>query len=136
MSASKELVDIGEVRDLYRLLEAIEEAFAGSDVHLCLESAGFASEIESFLHAHAISTDPPGIERETKWPRSHIYCLAFASGDIASFVQLARQYAEPEVCEHLRVVDKDETLLTAPDAGFGHVHIKRSYAEAIRSRVA
>ena len=131
----RSLVDIGDVRDLYGLLSAIAEVFSGSDSLLCLESVGFASEIEAFLQAHAVS-DPPDIGRETIWPLSRLHCLSCKGGVVGQFARLAgSSFAKPEVCDHLSVVRSGRKLLVAPDAGFGHVLVDSYYADQLTRKL-
>jgi len=131
-----ELVDIGQVRDLYRLLEAIDDIFSGHEAVLCLEASGFASAVESFLHDHAMRRDLSEVTHQTLLPASRIYCLSLREAFVREFIELSKNFAEPEVAEHLSVSEGGVTVLSAPDAGFGHVFVAGPYVAEVRQELA
>lgn len=128
---ARELVDMGKVRDLYRLLAAITETFANVDATICVEASSYAEAVEEFLRLHSVPVPAAAPERQTSWPRSRTYCIR--SGPVmAEFAALAKGYAEPEVADHLSVLEGDELVVQASDAGFDRVSVAARYAAALR----
>ena len=118
---TKRVVDLGPVRDLYALLEAIDRAMADGDV-LYVEGTNIGPEIRAFLEANAAEEARP-IARGTLLPRPTSYHLSLSGPTLGELRELAQGRAEPEICDHLVVYRGDEVILSAYDAGSGHVYV-------------
>jgi hypothetical protein len=130
--AENAAIDVGLIKDLYALLEAIDDVMP-SDSVLFLEAGSATADIVQFLETHHQST-PHTVKRGTIFPRSRVYHLPLSSGHLTELRRLADQHAEPEVCDHLAVFHGDRLLLTAYDAGFGHVEIIRTMPSEVIDR--
>lgn len=129
-------VGLGPVRDLHKLLEAIQVMPKGSVLYL--EGTGMAHDIVGFLASHLSAVRRP-VEPGTFWPRPKMYHLPITRSNLEQLRELADRHAEHEICDHLVVYRGDQVLLAAYDAGFGPVYVScdlpSETIEDLRSRL-
>lgn len=129
----KSLHSIGTVRDLYALLQAIDEVVP-TDTVLYVEGTSIAPEIKSFFAAHSIAGSMQ-LPLATMFPRPETFHVALDPGVLTALRTLADAHAEPEILDHLAVYRGDSVLLWAPDAGSSEVLVSQKYAPAIMARL-
>ncbi len=122
-------LEIGYVRDLYRLLRAIDEAMP-KDAVLYLEGTDFAPDVASFLESRP-AQDRREIKAHTLWPKPKVFHIPLTGDNLAQLRNLAEKHAGPEVADHLVVYRGENVLLWAHDAGYGYVRVARDLSQSI-----
>lgn len=128
-------VTLGYNTDLYALLRAIDEAMP-RDAVLAIEGTHIAAEVRQFL----LEREPaqkPELVANTIWPTSEVFHLPLSGSNLEELRDLAENFAEPEVGDHLMVYRGGDVLLWAHDASDGFVRlaatVPREAVEALRS---
>jgi hypothetical protein len=122
-----EAINLGRVRDLEALLRGIEDAMP-QDAVLYVEGTSIASEVKDFLSANA--TSPTAfVTRGTAWPRPKSFHIPVTPALVGRLREFAECHAAPEMCDHLVVYRDGEVLLSAYDAGWETVWVRRDLPE-------
>lgn len=135
------LVDLGRVRRLDTLLEALEVGMPADGVAY-VESVAFTDDVRAALGALPAAPEAQRRAdlRGTLWPSPWSFHLPVSSGVLAVLRDLDKRHASPEVCAHLAVYRGQEILALAHDAGDGALLVGRSLPdgalEAMRQVVA
>lgn len=121
------LVDLGRVRRLDSLLEALEIGMPGDGI-VYVEGAAFADDVRATLAALPAVPEAQrrADQRGTLWPSPSSFHLPVSSGVLAVLRDLEKRHASPEVCAHLAVYRGQEILALAHDAGDGALLVARS----------
>lgn len=124
------LVDLGHVRRLDTLLEALEVGMP-ADAIVYVEGVAFADDVRATLAA--LPTAPEALRRAdlrgTLWPSPSSFHLPVSSGVLAVLRDMETRHASPEVCDHLAVYRGEEILALAHDAGDGVLLVGRSLSD-------
>ena len=112
--------------DLTRLIAELS-AFGDRGSVLCLEGI-IAAEIETFLRAR-----PSSIENRTGRgflkTRPKMFFMPITPESTQGLARLSETYAEPEVCDHLRVYENNRLILSWHDVPFDPVYVASEVAE-------
>ena len=95
---------------------------------LCLDGM-IAAEVETYLRAR-----PSSIENSTDQGflkmRSKVFFMPITGESALGLAKLSENYAEPEVCDHLRVYEGNRLVLSWHDVPFDPVYFASEVAEA------
>jgi hypothetical protein len=127
-----DVVELGYARDLYLLLQAIDETMPG-DAVLYIEGTSIDAAIRDFLERRSVQ-EPPLIETGTLWPRPGTFHLPLSASYLADLRSMAASLAEPEIADHLVVYRGVDVLLWAHDAGGGYIRLARSLPQDVVDR--
>ncbi len=121
------LVDLGQVRRLDTLFEALEAGMP-ADAIVHVEGVAFADDVRAALAAlpSAVEAQRRSDLRGTLWPSPSSFHLPVSSGALAVLRDLEKRHASPEVCTHLAVYRGEEILALAHDAGDGVLLVGQS----------
>ena len=103
-------------------------AFAPNST-LCLEGVS-APDLEAYLLER-----PATYENETKQGflelRPKIFYMPITEKNLRGFAALADKYAEPEVCDHLRVYRDNRIILSWHDLPYDPIYLVKEYDEDV-----
>jgi len=99
------------------------------DSILCLEGVS-APDLEAYLLER-----PAAYENETKqgflrW-RPKIFYMPITEENLRGFAALTERYAEPEVCDHLRVYSGNRIMLSWHDLPSDPIYLVKDYDEDV-----
>ena len=117
MTGEIPLLDLGQVRRLDTLLEALEVGMP-MDAVVYIEGTSLAADVRAALGA--LPSIPQGQRRAdlrgTLLPVPETFHVPVRSGVLGILRELEQRHASPEVCTHLAVYRRDEILALAHDA--------------------
>jgi len=103
-------------------------AFAPNSI-LCLEGVS-APDLEAYLLER-----PAAYENETKQGflglRAKIFYMPITETNLRGFAALTERYAEPEVCDHVRVYRGNRIMLSWHDLPFDPIYVVKEYDEDV-----
>ncbi|HET8539991.1 MAG TPA: hypothetical protein VFL83_08990 [Anaeromyxobacter sp.] len=126
------LLDLGQVRRLDTLLEALEEGMP-PDAVVYVEGAAFASDVRAALAAlPSIPEEQRRTDlRGTLLPVPESFHIPVRSGVLGVLRELEQRHASPEVCTHVAVYRGNEILALAHDAADASLLVGRLARDAV-----
>ncbi len=107
-------------------------ALCSGEAILCLEGV-IAEDVESYLRAR-----PSRLENETNQGffkmRPKIYFMPITPESVRGLATLTENHAEPEVCDHLRVYNGEELILSWHDVPDDPIYITSAIDEEALSK--
>ena len=96
---------------------------------LCLEGVS-APDVEAYLLER-----PAAYENDTNQGflglRTKIYYMPITEENLRGFAALTERYAEPEICDHLRVYRDNRIMLSWHDVPFDPIFVVKEYEEYV-----
>jgi hypothetical protein len=130
------VVDLGQVRELDTLLEALEAGMP-TDAIVYVEGVAFAYDVRAVLASlpQAPEAQCRADLRGTLWPTPTTFHLPVSGGIFGALRELEKRHAAPEVCSHLAVYRGDEVLALAYDAASGALLVGCSLPDETLKRI-